>query len=273
MIRSICLDLDGTLLDNNSLVSIDTKNYLIELLDNGIDVTIVTGRPYFYVKYLVNKLDPRIDFIASNGAVYTSHQEVIEHAFDRETLSTIVNFVKERPLMGFFKTLDTVYSKKDYLDLGPLYLNDVHKDLFKDLKRVIDNNYEGIFDESITTIFLGTYHQAQYEQVIAHLKQIETIDYAHTGDYMIDIIPKGINKGQAVKEMMAKKKIDLEHVMAFGDSDNDLEMLEVVGHPVVMKNGSTRALAMSDAHTEHTNDEEGVLKYLKKHSSLFNEKD
>ena len=62
----------------------------------------------------------------------------------------------------------------------------------------------------------------------------------------IDILPKGWSKGCAVKVLADQLGITLDEVAVFGDSENDISMLEVVPHSVVVRNASADALAVAN---------------------------
>ena len=56
--------------------------------------------------------------------------------------------------------------------------------------------------------------------------------------------------------------IKQENILAFGDENNDLEMIEYAGHGVAMKNGIDELKNIANAITPFTNDENGLAKYL-----------
>ena len=70
MVKLICIDLDGTLLDSDQNVSIRNKQSLIRALDQGILIYFVTGRPYAFTKHIAESIDERIQVVSSNGATY-----------------------------------------------------------------------------------------------------------------------------------------------------------------------------------------------------------
>ena len=56
----------------------------------------------------------------------------------------------------------------------------------------------------------------------------------------IDLLPRGIHKGWGLRSLMERWKIDADQIMAFGDSENDLEMLELAGYSFAMENGGRK---------------------------------
>lgn len=68
------------------------------------------------------------------------------------------------------------------------------------------------------------------------------------GGPFIDILPAGWDKGRAVEEIMGIVGLAPDEVAAFGDSENDLAMLAVVGHPVAVANATAEVVAASRWH-------------------------
>lgn len=61
----------------------------------------------------------------------------------------------------------------------------------------------------------------------------------------IDILPHGIHKAWGLEQVLNRLGIDPEHVMAFGDSDNDIELLSYVGYSYAMENATDRVKAIA----------------------------
>jgi hydroxymethylpyrimidine pyrophosphatase-like HAD family hydrolase len=83
-----------------------------------------------------------------------------------------------------------------------------------------------------------------------------------------ELFYKGADKGHALKYIAAQYGIDPKDIYAFGDSENDREMLSFSGHPFVMKNATSKSLKESFPVTEKGNAEEGVALTLIKEFNL-----
>lgn len=94
-----------------------------------------------------------------------------------------------------------------------------------------------------------------------NLNQYSAVTSSGHGD--IDIIQPGIHKANGLKELGDILGIKLSEMCAFGDGDNDLEMLREVGDGVAMKNTIPAVLEVAN-HVTDTNDDEGVLNYIEK---------
>ncbi len=79
----------------------------------------------------------------------------------------------------------------------------------------------------------------------------------------LEVMAKGVNKGNAVQAVLAQNGLRLDEAVAFGDGMNDYEMLAMVGLGVVMDNAHDRLkTALPDNPRTLTADEEGVAHYL-----------
>ncbi len=71
------------------------------------------------------------------------------------------------------------------------------------------------------------------------------LDLLSPGSRMFDVVPHGWSKASAVRVLQILMAIDKDEIVAFGDSDNDLEMLKAVGHPVAVANANDHVKAVA----------------------------
>ena len=76
------------------------------------------------------------------------------------------------------------------------------------------------------------------KKVKEDLDQIEDIEITSSWFNNVEIMHKGVNKGEALKALINYLGIDKDEVIAFGDNYNDLPMLELAGIGVVMGNAN-----------------------------------
>jgi len=97
------------------------------------------------------------------------------------------------------------------------------------------------------------------QTIIQHFPNTLDVVYSHP-DYL-EVMPARINKGAALARLLGSYGITADQTMAFGDGDNDLEMLTWAGYGVAMGNASPRVQAAVVRKTGRNNDE-GVADYL-----------
>uniref|UniRef100_A0A7S3VSK7 Uncharacterized protein n=1 Tax=Dunaliella tertiolecta TaxID=3047 RepID=A0A7S3VSK7_DUNTE len=81
---------------------------------------------------------------------------------------------------------------------------------------------------------------------------------------MLEVLPLGASKGTGVLWLLKHMNVDPSTVMALGDGENDVEMLEAVGLGIAMGNAGKKARAVS-ADVMSTNDEDGVAQAIDKY--------
>ena len=79
----------------------------------------------------------------------------------------------------------------------------------------------------------------------------------------LDCMPAGMSKGVGIRQLTEKLGLTPENVMAFGDYENDREMLEYSYHSYAMKNAFPDILKVARYTTEYSNNENGVIRTLK----------
>jgi Cof subfamily protein (haloacid dehalogenase superfamily) len=95
------------------------------------------------------------------------------------------------------------------------------------------------------------------------LKDHFTMSVYDTGLIRMDIYRKGFTKGTAVRHMIEKLGFNLEDSYAFGDGENDMQMLQLVGHGVAMGNAVPQLKKVAKEFTDSVL-EEGIANYFTK---------
>ena len=78
----------------------------------------------------------------------------------------------------------------------------------------------------------------------------------------LEILPAGISKGTALKHIMAETGISKDEVLAFGDGENDIDMIQTAGYGIAMGNAFPNVRDAAFAVTA-SNNQDGIAKALK----------
>ncbi|WP_235182446.1 HAD-IIB family hydrolase [Lactococcus cremoris] len=89
----------------------------------------------------------------------------------------------------------------------------------------------------------------------------------YSGHESVDLIANNINKGNTLSQLLNQWEIKPEQLLAFGDSNNDLEMLELAGYSYSMGNAGEQATLVAK-YQAPSNDENGVISTI---NSLIDE--
>ena len=88
-----------------------------------------------------------------------------------------------------------------------------------------------------------------------------------SGNMTIDLVHKGINKAKGVADMLKYYGIEQKDLIAFGDGENDIGMLEACGYSYAMENANAKTKAVAK-YEAPSNDGNGVLKVLAKYLDI-----
>lgn len=265
--RLLFLDLDGTLLNDAKQITHGNKEALERTLQRGHGVIIATGRPLKSALALARRLEldqPGCYTIAYNGAkVYDwSKQETI---FSRthEIPPVLRVFEKANKMGEHIQTYDAedvlVEPRGDdeavrrYCQMVGMtfrVIEDVRKDLKENPVKCLAINYEkkdGLL---------------QMQDWIR--ENMPEMDCFFSCEQFLEIVPKGMNKGEAVKMLCNLLDVEIENAVAVGDAANDLAMLKAAGIGVAMCNGSNEVKAAADYITTRDNNHDGVAEVADK---------
>ena len=92
----------------------------------------------------------------------------------------------------------------------------------------------------------------------------EKLNAVTSGFGAIDLLPIGIHKGWGLRNLMKRWNIEEHQIMAFGDSENDVEMLELARFSYAMKNAENKAKEAARFQAP-ANTEAGVLQVIEQY--------
>lgn len=250
MIKAIFFDVDGTLISNNKFgISDNVLEALKQLRTNGIKLFIATGRHYLELEELgINQQFKFDGYLTLNGGYCFNEQDVIfKNPIDKTDVAKIVEYTTRHNLACSFVEADELYINliDDIVVKAQIFLNTPAPPVM-DIQRALVNDVYQIDP------FVEDKEMLKLMELAPHCKHTRWYE----GGY--DVIPKSGGKKDGIKAIIDYYNFDLEEVMAFGDGQNDLEMLSYVGVGVCMANGHEDSKACSDYVTKSV-DEDGIV--------------
>lgn len=247
-------DLDGTLLGADHRISQYTKDSIKRWIENDRKFVIATGRHYVEAKYLQTSINSPIYLITSNGARVHDRegniilkqnlptdiaQEICQNKFDP---AVQINLFTDQ---NWFANFSIAELEEMGLDAGwdcqPV-----------DLKKLNPEDTIKIFFWAEPELL-----QPIYEQLKARYGN--RINLTFSLAKCLEVMDASANKGEAVKAVLKDKGLETNQAIAFGDGMNDVEMLNVVGKPMLMGNAQkTLRDALPNAEFTLSSQEHGV---------------
>jgi len=266
MKKLIISDVDGTLLTSNSEVSTTTKLKLFDLMANGHPFAIATGRMHAAGKIITKQLDYDGYLISCNGAVvkHLKTGEVIHaKAIAPDSLRKAIEVCRQYDVYFHLYDNDNIYGNR------LAYLSKRYKDKMASLPEAYRfnvekaENFEAILKKPIYK--MGVYHEDK--AVFTSLKEaINALGLFETSQSMamsFDINGRGVNKAVGIEALRKYFGISVKDVIAFGDNENDIEMIKYAGIGVAMGNATDSLKAVADVVTVD-NDSDGIAVALEK---------
>lgn len=256
-IKLVATDMDATFLDDSK--HFDTKRFdkiYQYMVDHNIYFVSASGNQYYQLKNFFKDY-PETLFVAENGALVGSHQEIFKtwHFPDAVTKKVIQVLENTDHIQYIACGRKSAYILKSATE----EFYNISKFYFPRITSV--DSFEDIDDEILK--FSVNCPLTETEAYMEHLasgigKDVSVVSSGH-GD--IDIIQAQANKATGLEYLSQKLNIKPEEMCAFGDGGNDLEMLRYVGHGVAMENASDIVLETAPYQTTNNN-QQGVLEHL-----------
>ncbi|ADH99033.1 Cof-type HAD-IIB family hydrolase [Salisediminibacterium selenitireducens] len=264
----IALDLDGTLLTDDKVISPRTLKTLSAIKAQGHHVVIATGRPYRASKDYYRQLGLDTPLVNFNGAF--THHPVSRTAFsdihsplDRQAAMDILEICESQ------KVENTMFEIKDRFYLR--YAERGFAEAFTmNQKPGGVGPLRTLLKEAPTSILIHpeeNRHQAITNEITNQFDK--SVDQRTWGApwNVIEIVRSGINKAFGLKKIADFYGIHQDQVIAFGDEDNDLEMIDYAGIGIAMENG-IQPLKEIASDVTLSNGQDGVAHFLESHFKL-----
>jgi len=266
--KLLFMDLDGTLLNDRKEITPGNRLALEQALQRGHGVIITTGRPLKSAMDQARKLEldkPGCLLIAYNGAViydWEKQEQIFARTLDRETVNRV--FAKVNPMGIHLQTYDTwtVLVEKRCDDAAVRrYCDLIHMDF-----QIIDDVRTDLREEPVKVLVIDFEEKSGLLQVAAWLKEnmSDIVDCFFSCDQYLEVVPKGMHKGDAVVRLCRMMDIPIENAVAVGDAANDLTMIAMAGTGVAMANGTEEVKAVADYITSRDNNHDGIAEVVER---------
>ncbi|HQD24177.1 MAG TPA: phosphoglycolate phosphatase [Methanoculleus sp.] len=232
MLRAVATDVDGTLTDRRRRINTAAVEAIRTLVDAGITVVLASGNTVCFMDSISKMIGTDGTIIGENGGVY------------RRSFSGPLQIVGDRQVcLEAFEVLRDYFAGKG-----------VELELYSAQYRFAD------------VAFARNIDPAEAQAVI----RVQGLDVRvlDTG-FAIHLQPPGVSKGAAMRELAVEMGIPTSEILAIGDSENDIEMLEAAGVGVAVANATPATRMAADVVTSRPHGD-GFVEAVKMHySDLF----
>lgn len=235
-IKIIFFDIDGTLIDiHRRQISQRTLETLIRLKERQIILCISTGRAPMSVPRFAG-WEPDV-FLTFNGSYCYNRQQIIyKNPLSTEDAKQIVRNAAaiNRPVSAATPQKLAANGKDEdlvhYFSLAKLDVN-------------VSDEFDGMIERDEVYQIMSGGRESEYPALLRGVQNAKT---AAWWDRAVDIIPADSGKGVGIESVLSYYHLKKEEALAFGDGNNDIDMLQAVGTGVAMGNASDELKAVAD---------------------------
>lgn len=254
--KLIAMDLDGTLNNDEKKITEKTRAALMAAQERGIRLALASARPspgLFRERDELRLQDYQGILMSYNGGRIVdaaSGATIFETSMDLQETKQVLRALEKLPVtpilddgVQFYVTDKNGY-KVDYECMN---------------NRMVCSEVENLADfldfapiKILMSVAPERIHAVQAE--IAALLP-ESLTVVQTAAFYLEVIPRVINKGQGIRDICGALGMQPEEVIAFGDAENDIPMLQAAGVGVAMGNAAENVKAAADRVTLSNNDD------------------
>ncbi len=255
-------DVDGTLIDDNRQISEYTARTIKNAVANGLLFTIATGRSLSSITQFIDEFDISCPLITNNGARIVTPDGKVLYSRD----------MKPEPAMQIWRTGIEENTTIILWSGNRLYSNKA--DGYVEEYRTKNNNIElcviegsdisQLAFEGVTKqIYIDTPERLAEFMSGVCTKLPESISFFKSSPIYLEFVDSTVSKGSALERLGNILGIPQKEIVAFGDADNDVEMISYAGLGVAMANSSEKLLSVAD-YVTRSNNEDGIAAVLEK---------
>lgn len=279
MIKLIICDIDGTLCNDKKEILSSTIDIFKKCQQHNIQIAIASGRDFMDIQPVLDQLkEVQINYVISLNGGYTkdlmTDKDYSCPYLSKDIIQRLIDFMKD-PAIRFWLVEGEAtycYAKRFY------YLLETYHAIQRKLTLTLNPKLPLRQFHMISNVkqIKHEYRKAVYE---AHPKVLEKIyddlqnafgnelEIFYSQKDAIDMMPRGINKGYGVKQLMNLLDLKEDEVMCFGDSENDISMFEAVKYGIAMENAQN-IVKEKAFYITSSNNEDGIQKAIEHFISL-----
>ena len=261
MIKLVAVDVDGTFMrDDYTYAEERFKKILARMKNSGCNFVVASGNQYYQLRDIFGKYGGEISYVSDNGAYVEARGELIFAAdIPKAAVNRAVDVCKEIPdVKNFMCGVKSAYCERGSVP------EDIFNFMSKYMPKMIWVDDLKKVDDQILKFALLVPEEETYDYYkILREKLGDNLTPTTSGHGSIDLIIPGLHKASGIKRLVEKFGITAAECAAFGDSGNDVEMLNFCGESYAMANAAREAKDAAKYICPANNDD-GVILTLEK---------
>lgn len=238
--RLLALDMDGTLLNDEQMITPLTVKWIKKAVDSGVHVCLSTGRAFTSAFPYAEQLGLQTPMITVNGSeIWRKPYEIYRRSLmDPMLVQQMYDIAKDKDIWFWAYSLDEVYKQ---------------------------NNWDGnVLGKEWLKFGYHTEDDELRHKLLLQLQDMGGLEITNSSPYNLEINPLGVNKASGIKEVCHLLGLEMSQVIAVGDSLNDLAAIQQAGLGVAMGNAQETVRQEADVVVS-SNNEDGIAEVIQKY--------
>lgn len=268
-IKLIAIDIDGTLLDSKGNLSNKNKKAIQEAQELDIKIILFTGRPYHSAKEILDKLDlsDKNHLIVTNngGLIQESKTGKIIHesTFTRAEILDVYQLSQKLKMPLNLIDSDYVYEPDQPIGFESIYTGG--KSSEKNNLKFVDLDMGKLTKDFRVNQIIMSRPETELDAILPKIPEnyFEKYNIYKSLSFILEFLPKDVDKGNSLDRIRAILALEKDEIMAIGDQENDLSLLEKAGLGIAMGNAVKEVKETANYITK-SNDRNGLAYAIRK---------
>lgn len=233
-IKLVATDMDLTLLADDKSMPAGVDERIDALAKNGVLFCAASGRPALALRESFPAHHQDMALVADNGAsVYLRDELVYRDLIDRDLYHEVLALATATegsvPVLCAFDDAYVLERDRCHEDVVSIYYRSI---------TYVDSLEELDVDSNKISIYFPGWDSKQKNDEVYSPAFASRLYLTCAGNEWLDFMNIGVDKGSGIRHLAQHLGIDLSDIAAFGDTYNDIPMLDIVGHSYVMANAA-----------------------------------
>jgi len=265
--KALFLDMDGTTLNDSHQMSEENREALKRMIQAGHEVVITTGRPlasadYLLKTYSLDKIGCKYMIVYNGGQILdcVSREILYSKTMPLSWVQTLVERAREEHVYLQTYEGDHILTEQDDENLA-------HYTKKTSMKaQVVADLTASLKEEPCKALAIHLNNHEILEQFCSKLTDwaSDKLDMYFSCREYLEIVPKGVSKGNALKAFCEREKIPITNAISVGDENNDLSMILEAGIGCAVANAQDNVKAAADYVTKRDNNHSAIQEVVEK---------
>lgn len=249
-------DIDGTLINDNDDLPGNFVEMVTHLNDRDIIFVAASGRGLESIKNKLNHKADNLYMISDNGSVIAHNDKILHvNSFSRKDYLEIVEILSQ------LKNV-TIAVSTPSINYVKIHEESINYDYFEEYftQYTIVDDLSSVNDDFVSfSVYCADGSDLSFASK-AIQENLHKHSFVVSGEKWIDAIPKGVNKGKSLSQLLHILNIKQHESIAFGDYNNDIQLLEFAGKSYAMEDATEDLKAVADEVIGSNNDNSVINK-------------